>query len=320
MRGALGLSGVSATVTGPVTRTQQAMRVFSAKPSRSSVAFSSSEIGDVQAIPSLIATGSAPQMPIRQPASICMPLASAISSRLMPGFGATRLLSGQEGDLRARRPATVRMPLARVSAAGTFWIVEAARAAAAGAALARSRNGFSLRIVRTNQVAASAIAAARDGVVERLGAADHLAGDLDVEDAERDRAEQARDRVRARLHERVERREGGDADRPRRGPSRPRISRFEPFGTSKKDEHQAREGADEVAPVAAPVAVGVVEVGEVGGARVEVVAVLDAADARLAVRVGDQRERRLAVDALDREQRADRASTSRSCPSGTCRR
>ena len=42
-------------------------------------------------MPSLIATGSAPQMPIRQPDSIVIPLDSAISSRLRPSLAATVL-------------------------------------------------------------------------------------------------------------------------------------------------------------------------------------------------------------------------------------
>ena len=77
-------------------------------------------------------------------------------------------------------------------------------------------------------------------------------------------------------------------------------------GGLEEAEDEAREGADEELAVAAPVAVGVVEVGQVGRARVEVVTVLGAADARLAVVVADERERRLAVDALHRQQRADR--------------
>src|SRR3954469_5091036 len=138
-----GLSGLSATVTGPVTRTQHAIRVLSARPSRSSVACSSSEIGDVQLMPSLMATGSAPQIPIRQPASICIPLASATSSSDIPGSGTTCLSSG--------------------------WNVISATPAADGGVVAgatdcvpaaeRSKNGFSLSSVRVNQVAASTIAA-----------------------------------------------------------------------------------------------------------------------------------------------------------------
>src|SRR3954453_21350694 len=138
-----GLSGLSATVTGPLTRTQHAIRVLSARPSRSSLPCSSSEIGDVQLIPSLMATGSAPQIPIRQPASICIPLASATSSSDIPGSGPTRLASG--------------------------WNVSSATLAADGVvvggaadcvpAAERSENGFSMSSVRVNQVVASTIAA-----------------------------------------------------------------------------------------------------------------------------------------------------------------
>ncbi len=128
------------------------------------MAFSSSPIGDVHAIPSLIATGSAPQMPMRQPASIGRPLASAISSSDWPGLGATRLLSGRKvtcGRADARRAERARGE----AAGGTRRWARASRSPC-------SRNGFSLRSVRTNQVAASAIAAARSDVGQRLGAAD----------------------------------------------------------------------------------------------------------------------------------------------------
>ena len=104
-------------------------------------------------MPGRIATGSAPQTPIRQPASIVMPVASATSSSVCPGLARDARVLGHERDLgrvggaareraRPRRPTTV-------------------PAGAATGPLARSRNGFSLRTVRTNHVAASAIAAAR---------------------------------------------------------------------------------------------------------------------------------------------------------------
>ena len=131
------------------------MRVFGASPSRSSVAFSSSEMPLRHSIPSLIATGSAPQMPIRQPDSIVIPLDSAISSRLRPSLAATTLSSGTKWtsgapDLTARLVAIERA---------------AALLAPAIGAAACARNGFSLRHVRTSQTAASAIAAARSGHV-----------------------------------------------------------------------------------------------------------------------------------------------------------
>src|SRR3954453_7706698 len=138
-----GLSGLSATVTGPVARTQHAMRVFSARPSRSSVACSASDIGDVPPMQSLRATGLAPQMPMRQPASICIPLASATSSSDIPGSGTTRLPSGWN-------VISGRAAVEGVVVGGVTALVPGAE---------RSRNGFSLSSVRTNQVAASAIAA-----------------------------------------------------------------------------------------------------------------------------------------------------------------
>ena len=154
MCGTSSRSGVSATLTGPVTRTQHAIRVFGAKPSRSSVAFSSSETAEVHSIPSLIATGSAPQMPIRQPASIVMPLDSAISSSDWPGLGHDALVLGNERDLGE--------PWRFAARDSDAALTEGTRASA-GRAVARSRNGFSLRTVRRNQMAASAIAAARTG-------------------------------------------------------------------------------------------------------------------------------------------------------------
>jgi hypothetical protein len=149
--GAFGLSGVKETWTGPWTRAQQAIRVFGASPSRSSVARSSSEMPLRHSIPSLIATGSAPQMPIRQPDSIVIPLDSAISSSERPSLTATRLFSGTNvtsgaPERTARLRVSERLPAAPTPGAG---------------AAACSRNGFSLRHVRSSQAVASAIAAAR---------------------------------------------------------------------------------------------------------------------------------------------------------------
>jgi hypothetical protein len=88
----------------------------------------------------------------------------------------------------------------------------------------------------------------------------------------------------------------GDRDRVRR------------LGNDEEGEHEAGEGGDEEAAVARPVGVLGAQVGEVGRARVEVVAVGRAADAGLAVGVGHEHERGLPVDALHRQQRADRAA------------
>jgi hypothetical protein len=125
-----------------------------------SVASSSSVTRDVHSRPERIATGSAPQTPIRQPASIVMPAPSATSSSVCPGLGATRVFSGTNvtsGALAARR-ASVRTP--------TPWIVPAGGATGP---LARSRNGFSIRSVRTSHVAASAIAQTRASHVSGSG-------------------------------------------------------------------------------------------------------------------------------------------------------
>ena len=287
MRGLDGFSGVRATVTGPVTFTQHASRVFSARPRRSSVAFSSSVISDVQLMPSLIATGSAPQMPIRQPASIGSPLPSITSSSVWPGLGATRLLSGRKVTCG---------PTLRVA------VSAAARPPAAGGAA----GGLRFRVVQERRFGLERAQEPGGGERDR-GGPERVCEGVDpdvrrvpVEDRERGGAEQARDLVGAGLEERGERGEDGEAH----GDGERHL--FHRDG--EEPEHQAREGADEVLAVAAPVGVLVVQVGQVGGARVEVVAVLDAADARLAVRVGGEEERRLAVDPLDREQRADRAA------------
>src|SRR3954467_3539056 len=74
-------------------------------------------------MPSLIATGSAPQMPMRQPDSIVSPLDSAISSRLRPSLASTVLSSSTKWtsgapDLRARLLAIER-PAAAPGGAGT---------------------------------------------------------------------------------------------------------------------------------------------------------------------------------------------------------
>ncbi len=107
-------------------------------------------------MPSLTATGSAPQMPIRQPDSIVIPLDSAISSSDRPSLAATVLSSGTKWTSGA--------PLL----SARFLAIEAdatAPAAPAIGAAAWAWNGFSLRQVRWSQTAASAIAAARSGHV-----------------------------------------------------------------------------------------------------------------------------------------------------------
>ncbi|MCY1217101.1 hypothetical protein D9M72_290020 [compost metagenome] len=73
-------------------------------------------------------------------------------------------------------------------------------------------------------------------------------------------------------------------------------------------EDQARKDAREEAAEVAVRRVRVVLVGQVRRAGVEVVAVLGAAHARFAVRVGDADERRLAVQPLHRQQGADAAA------------
>ena len=137
------LSGVSATDTGPLTRQQHAMRVLSAWPRRSSVERSSSETGERLPIPSLTAIGSAPQTPMRQPASIVWPFASAISSTVAPGLATTRVPSAtkvtsgapdrSERERASERPAAADSPPARAAASAwncaSFWNVRRTQAA-----------------------------------------------------------------------------------------------------------------------------------------------------------------------------------------------
>ncbi len=78
-------SGLRATRTGPDwTRATHAIRVLSAKPRRRRVFCSSSSGWVRHPPPSRIATGSAPQTPIRQPASMGCFSRSARASRLIP--------------------------------------------------------------------------------------------------------------------------------------------------------------------------------------------------------------------------------------------
>ena len=166
--GLAGFSGVSDMLTGPWMRAEQAMRVFSARPSRSSVERSSSVIADRFSIPCLTHTGSAPQTPIRQPDSIDSPPASAASSSDMPGLATTRLPSGSNETsgapaLTARWEAIER-PAAR-SASGLT------DGAAAAAPPAWALNARSFANVRSTQPPASAIAAARTAQSAAAGAA-----------------------------------------------------------------------------------------------------------------------------------------------------
>ena len=80
------------------------------------------------------------------------------------------------------------------------------------------------------------------------------------------------------------------------------------LGQGEERDHEPGERAGEQLARGAPLAVAVVEVGEEGDLRVEVVAVLRAPQARAAVRVGQGGERRLPVVALDRQHRAQRGA------------
>ena len=147
--------------TGPLTRAQHAIRVFGASPSRSSVERSSAPTAERFPMPSTTATGSAPHTPMRQPASIGMPFASATSSRVWPGATTTRWFPG--ANVTSGAPARVWRWLVSDRAAAP------AAATAAGGRATSSRNGRSFAHVRRTHVAASAIAATRSAHVTASG-------------------------------------------------------------------------------------------------------------------------------------------------------
>ena len=173
------LSGVSATDTGPLTRQQHAMRVLSAWPRRSSVERSSSEIGERLSIPSLTAIGSAPHTPMRQPASIDWPLASAISSTVAPGLATTRVPSAtkvtsgapdfSERERTSERPAAADSPPARAAASAwncaSFWNVRRTQVAvsASTARVQRPRDGVGRGLAGQRLHAAQARRTSRRG-------------------------------------------------------------------------------------------------------------------------------------------------------------
>ena len=185
------------------------MRVLSAWPRRSSVERSSSETGERLAIPSLTAIGSAPQTPMRQPASIVWPFASAISSTVAPGLATTRVPSATnvtsgapdriERERVSERPAAADSPPARAAASAwncaSFWNVRRTQAAVSASTATRSAH------VTASGDGSPVIAAHEVGPAEP------------VEDVEGDRAVERRELVRRDLHERVEQLERRDARR-----------------------------------------------------------------------------------------------------------
>ena len=145
--------GVVEIVTGPWTRAQQAMRLCAgSRPSRSSVACSSLATGERLSIPAMTWMGSAPQTPIRQPASIGCSAVSASSSSGVPGL-ATILgpPSSKVTSVSCARRSAARMPRPSRAArggVGSPW---------------RSRKTRSLANVRRSQITVSASTAARSG-------------------------------------------------------------------------------------------------------------------------------------------------------------
>ena len=145
--------GVIDTVTAPWTRAQQAIRLCAgSRPSRSSVACSSPATGERFSIPATTHTGSAPQTPIRQPASIGWSACSASSSSGVPCL------------------ATIRGPPSSNVTSASRAVRRAARAPSPSRAARggvgsplRSRNTRSFANVRRSQTTVSASTAARSG-------------------------------------------------------------------------------------------------------------------------------------------------------------
>jgi len=151
--------GVIETVTGPCTRAQQAIRLTAgSSPSRPSVACSSPPTGDRFSIPATMHTGSAPQTPIRHPASIGCSAVSARSSSGVPGRAMTRgppssnVTSASLAPARAAR--APRPSRAARGGVGSPW---------------RSRNSRSLANVRCSQTTVRPSTAARSGQVIQSG-------------------------------------------------------------------------------------------------------------------------------------------------------
>ena len=140
-----------------------------------------------------------------------------------------------------------------------------------------------------------------------LTALDDRVGAEPVVEVERNGGEERRQRVGADLGERLERRERRQAHCHVRGELEvhPRHGHQRRIGHQVQRRHEPGEDGGEEAAVTDVAPVVVVLVGEIGDLGVEVVAVLGAADAGPAMRVGNGDERRLAVEPLHRQHRAD---------------
>jgi hypothetical protein len=149
----------------------------------------------------------------------------------------------------------------------------------------------------------------REGQEAGQGAEHDRAG-KPVEDGERNGRENGRDAMR-RQREAT----GGDgieAGRGAAGGEEDREIQFVAIGLRRPLQEigadQPRQQADEQPPLARVARVGIDEVGKDGAARIEVVAVLLAADAGRAVAVRHDDQRRLPISALDRSERAEGAA------------
>ena len=247
-------------------------------------------------------TGSAPQTPIRQPASIRCSAVSATSSSAVPGLASTR------GP-----------PSSNVTSGSLCPASAAARAGAEpGAPPAR----WSRRLARrTRPPWRTSAGATTDGEARRRRWPP-ARRDPRVEEDDRGRAVDGRELGRAHRQQRLEREEraGARAD----GERHPRVVLGHARGVRvrgrEERDHEAREGAGEQLARRAPLAVVVVEIGEEGDARVEVVAVLRAADARACSASSGSWPAASGRRAAARAASGTATSTSRSCPSAGRRR
>ena len=230
----------------------------------------------------------------------------------MPGLATTRLPSGSNETSGApaltARCEAIERPAAR-SASGLT------DGAAAAAPPACALNARSLRERPQHPAARQRDRRRAHGPVgggRRRAVGDRVEEDrpaVPVEEREARGGVQRRELVARDVGERVERVEDRDAGaqiQAELAVEGEDVGRAARLGQVEEREHQAREGGGEQLAVAAPEAVRVVEVGQPRDLRVEVVTGLGAAHARGAVGVGDELVGRLAVEPLDRQQRADR--------------
>ena len=147
-------------------------------------------------------------------------------------------------------------------------------------------------------------------IEQALCGAHHAGRAEPVEEIERERAVDGGDAQRRDLEKRIEHEERADAHE--HVESELQIhARHGDLGRIRhliEGDDEARKGGDEELAVTAVVLIVVVLICDVGDVRIEIVTVLGAAEAGLAMAVRERHEGRLAVDALHGQQRADAAA------------